>query len=329
MPNPLPRIILSPLQMEAITGSLLGDGTLNRKKNRGGLKVVGNVSFTIARALEDLEYLQYEAKLFNNCFPSTSKNIIKCSSIFDKREKFNRYYHKCRFTTCANITFTESHNKWYRQNDKGENIKIIPSDLQLSSLIIAHWFADDGSITLNATSRLPRFEVRFSTEGFTKDEVQFLISLLENRYNEKFSMYNRKQGNGQQYIISGLDSASRTMISDIDLVFHMQRKRLWDNPITRYYIDPPKRAINREQYLKDKQQSFFDELSLHEEISAYDLSKQLNYWFISKSGDRNEPNYHMLNKMIKPYINSGQVKKLQIAPFRKIIFKINRPLIKN
>lgn len=319
MPAPLPQIELSLLQIEAITGSLLGDGTLNRKKNRTGTKIVGNASLTITRSIEDIDYLKYEASIFESCI--SLKCPIKYLSYFDRRKGFEKTYYKCRFSTCSNITFSELHHKWYRQNDAGKNIKIVPNDIKLSALTIAHWLADDGSVKLKISNNIPRFEIRFSTESFTRDAVQFLVSLLEDRYKEKFTIYKRKQGI-DQYIISGLDSASRAIISDIDTCFQMTRKRLWDDPEARFYINQPERQLNRKQSLREKKKEFFKTLSLHQQISARDLAKQLGYWFTSDI--RDEPNYHTLNKMIGPYLKSGWVEKLK--DHNRIFFKISKHL---
>jgi hypothetical protein len=302
---PNPPIQLTELQEEALIGSLLGDGHLEAPTSTNG-----NSLLRIQRTANDANYLIYEWYIFNNFLPPAFKEGIKYINTTDKNT--GKTYYKCYFKTSSNPTLTNYRNKWYRQNNKGKFVKVVPLDLKLTAKIIAHWLADDGNISCIHTPY--RFVIRFATDGFTKTEVEFLISLLKDRYNEDF--YIHKAANS--FIISASDSASRVLIADIDDYFIMQRKRLWDDPETRYYVNQPERQIiphNIFMQRKDKLEEIIS--STNNCISLIDLSQQVEYWDKNKQ----RPNYPKINKLLQPYLDSGRIVRERKAD-RTIIIKI-------
>jgi len=297
---------LSPIQQEVLTGSLLGDGHLSLP---GYSK---NALYRVCRSQTDQEYLRYEASIWNNLLTPTYRKGIKCYSKIDSRT--DKLYLGCVFATESNPVFTTYHHKWYRFiEEESKFVKIVPTDTKLSSLVVAHWFADDGRIVC---PNLPyRFTIRFSTDGFTKDEVCFLADLLRDRYNEEFAVYKKEKN----HIIYAADSASRSIIQDIDPVFKMVRKRLWDNQASRYYSDAPDRQLSGHKIHLDRKVSIKEILdSVSETITVVNLAKQLDCWVTSK----NEPNYQLINKLLKPYEDTNYVRREKIG--NSIILRINK-----
>lgn len=62
------------------------------------------------------------------------------------------------------------HSRWYINR-----IKIVPKDITITPVLLANWYMGDGS---NHRSTSGHRQLRFSTEGFTESEVDFLINQL-------------------------------------------------------------------------------------------------------------------------------------------------------
>lgn len=162
-------ILLSPMQIEFMTGCLLGDAWLSNLKY--GRK---SPCFGIDRKLDDLEYLKWQFSFVNNL----------CGRDIILKDKYNKTTKKtqqhCTFETRYLPSLLELRKLWYPHD-----IKVIPSDLKLSRLIVQIWYCDDGSLEKFSNGN---FRIKFSTHGFTKDENIFLIDLLKDRYCEDFSL---------------------------------------------------------------------------------------------------------------------------------------------
>lgn len=102
-------------------------------------------------------------------------------------KKINKTYIGYKFRTRALVILKSIYDLWYPNR-----IKIVPNNLKLSSLTMAHWFCDDGCIRLkkdrdgNTTKAMI---LKLSTNSFTKEEVDRLTELLRNRYGNYFSIY--------------------------------------------------------------------------------------------------------------------------------------------
>lgn len=203
--------MLTSLQKEILNGLMLGDGGLEKHKN------CMNPSLRITRVYTDLEYLLYNAEVFQNYL--TSKSITECYETYDKRT--GKKYFSSRLRTKCSEDFLPFYKKWYP-----EGKKIIPKDLELTPLTIAIWIADDGHIS-NPGQRKNLLNLKFSTHGFSEDEVYFLSTLLKTRYNFIFPVYN----DSGKYVIR-LNHSDRTkkVLQDIDPIFpeSMNRKsNIW------------------------------------------------------------------------------------------------------
>lgn len=279
---------LTDLQSQALTGLMLGDGHLALGHSSVNARLI------VGRATKDRKYLEYESSIFSNFLAARCKNAVIYNSSIDKRDgKLREGY---VFSTVNSPSLTEVYNIWYP-----EGTKIVPNNLVLTAIIIAHWFADDGSIRYN---KLPyRFVIEFSTHGFTQDAVIFLADLLSNRYNEKFLVRPKNKNGKIYYIIKAYDSACRAMISDIDTYFKMDRKRLWDKEESRFYQNQPERQRSMVDDFNNRKNILNSIIENKEEITIIDLATKLGY--SNKSGI----DYKSINKLLKPYLDSNLIFK--------------------
>lgn len=160
--NTFKRLELTPRQLEIVIGSLLGDGNLRNPPR-------GDSSFRKTQCRRRRDYLEWHVKeldLFSKPLydgiklaPTRSGNKIKTNE---------RTLEHTDFYTRNSHVFTELRSKWYK-----DNVKIIPSDVELSPLVIAVWYCDDGY------NDVKRKQIRISTNAFTFNEVEILVSKLK------------------------------------------------------------------------------------------------------------------------------------------------------
>lgn len=259
-------IELTTQQKNIIEGLMLGDGCLYKQRSNG------NPNLIIGRGITDEGYLKYHSRIFGNLL--TEKYInnggITYVERFDKRT--NKIQSGCRLTTRALPCLLPIYDRWYPNGNK-----IVPKDVNLTSETIATWFCDDASICSWKLSY--RFLIEISTCGFTKDEVLFLITLLKNRYDEDFSLKSLNRKRKTYYSIRAYDRAARPMIKDMDPYFPqgMARKRLWDNPITRFYINQPQKQNSRINDIANRKKNIITFLSENDNFLMSDLNKCLGF----------------------------------------------------
>lgn len=158
--NPTPPSKLSDIQMQVLQGGLLGDSYLYHYKNQI------NSGLAISHTSFDEEYVKYKYNLYKDF----CKSNIKYQCSFDKRT--NKTYSKFYFRTQVSDIFTEFRNKWYPNG-----IKIVPKDIDLTPIVCAIWFCDDGSVIRYGKNK-NRLRLQLATDGFQKEEVDFLAEKL-------------------------------------------------------------------------------------------------------------------------------------------------------
>lgn len=186
--------ILTPIQHQILIGGLLGDIGMSKQGKYPRIK--------IERQFLDKPYLEYQYNIFKDLCLSGIKEVNRFDARYDKWHKY------VYFRTRAVPAFLDYHNKWYPNN-----IKQLPEDLELTSLIVATWFSDDGCIIKENNS----LTIKFSTECFHKQEVELLSSKLQDRYKEKFPIYRKKK---EQFIIKASTVPAQAILKDIQL--HIQ-----------------------------------------------------------------------------------------------------------
>lgn len=144
--------------LELIDGLLLGDACVDKQgclrieqsQRRNGwlLKIVGcfenfKINTKISQVKRGGNHIE------NRIIPIKIYNLLYTSKYIELKEQ--------RF-------------RWYRNG-----MKKVPRDIKLTPIVLAHWFAGDGTYNKNGT-------IRFCTNGFLKKDVLFLISELKKNF---------------------------------------------------------------------------------------------------------------------------------------------------
>lgn len=135
---------------------MLGDANITKQGNK-------NAFYRIERSAADREYLEWHFQEFRSL-------VVKNSPTYMIRVQVDtgKIFRTASFYTRNLLLLTKLYKLWY-PNAK----KIVPKKLELTPLIIAIWFCDDGSIYYNKSSR--GYVCKFATHGFTKNEVKQLV----------------------------------------------------------------------------------------------------------------------------------------------------------
>ena len=142
-------ILISEACELTLFGTLLGDGTMRKKKN-AHLEI--NHSYT-QKVLVDWIFSKFKDLVITE--PKWRKGN-------GKREAY-------RFATRSLPILTPFYDQFF---PKGK--KVIPDHLKLNPVTLAVWFMDDGSKS--------RSSIYLNTQQFTKDEQTKLIDLLKNQF---------------------------------------------------------------------------------------------------------------------------------------------------
>lgn len=212
-------------QEQVIIGGLLGDASFERQvKNRQRFP-----RMKVDRQIRDRDYLQWQYDILKDlCFGS-----LKEIERYDNR--YSKVYKQVSFRTRAVPAFQSLYDKWY-VNGK----KTVPIDLELTPLICAVWFADDGSVIRDSRHKYA-FTLKMSTDGFGYEGASLLASKLEDRLGCRFPIY-RKKKDGNLWFIKASTKPTALFTRYIDPVFdqlHMSRKSdIWRrSDIDRYDLD--------------------------------------------------------------------------------------------
>ncbi len=218
--------------MQVLTGCLLGDGSIVKHGR------AANARFRFKQSGKFKHYAEHIMGCFSDYVdtylheetsrkPSRVDGKISHALEHWKGGYCNNWY----FWTRASEEFTQLHSQWY---DAGE--KVIPKDIDLSPLTIAHWYAQDGSNNVTASSKA----AVLATNCFTDAEVDLLRDQLKAKYGFSSGRY---QG-------PTLRIAAASYFDFIDMV----KPHLQQFNCMAYKIDASKAPANRkgEQWTKAK-----------------------------------------------------------------------------
>ena len=149
---------LTSTQNEIIVGSLLGDGTLRKQGTRTNALFEANHSFRY-KSYVDWKYKHFEEFILTP----------------PKSRKGNGKRIAYRFTTRSLPVFTQYYNSYYR-----DKRKVIPTDLEITKIVLAVWFMDDGSKSRNT--------YYLNTQQFSIVDQKMLIDFLERDFKVKSSL---------------------------------------------------------------------------------------------------------------------------------------------
>ena len=148
--------------IEWINGELLGDGCLHS---------CSKYSAWFSYGSKYREYIEYVSKTLN------SFGIKRCGKIIERvitqieKVKFKKPAIVYHYASLSYEELYSLYEKWY-SNGK----KIVPKDIELTSLTCRQWYIGDGSLKHPKDSNP---SIILYTMGFTIEDVEFLISKLK------------------------------------------------------------------------------------------------------------------------------------------------------
>lgn len=159
-------------QKEILIGLMLGDGHLETQ-NKGR-----TFRLKIEQSITKKDYVMWLRRRFNNF-------VISDPRIMTKQRNF-AITHNFGFSTLSHACFRFYAQQFYRGKKK-----VVPKSIGkfLTPLAIAVWFMDDGSIK----SKKHRAKI-INTQGFSKQEVQKLVDILEKKFNIESKLRKQKEG---------------------------------------------------------------------------------------------------------------------------------------
>jgi hypothetical protein len=173
----LKSLVPTEKQIEIITGTLLGDGSLKMP-----LTTMRNSSLSENHSLNQACYIDFKASELGEFINRTGNTIKKFTNSFNDSRKKKQVDREVKYyQTISHSFFTKLEKNWYKRdengnyifNKKGEKIKIVPLDLVLTPLTIAIWYLDDG------WHDPKRRRATLCTDGFNIQEVEFLCLKLQ------------------------------------------------------------------------------------------------------------------------------------------------------
>lgn len=168
------------LDEEVINGCLLGDASLVKFSPWSS-----NSYPHIKKKNKYLSHVEYVAKLL-----FSSDWGARITEDHDKR--FDRVYYILR--SLAQPELSPLYEIWYPSPYRK---KVLPKTLELTPVILLHWFMDDGSTyRRRPNSRTKQVVVNFSSECFTKEENQRLVEQLNDVFSIRAYLRKVKTGTG-------------------------------------------------------------------------------------------------------------------------------------
>lgn len=85
------------------------------------------------------------------------------------------------------------YNKWYPENNNYK--KLVPRDINIDSTVLLHWYLDDGYSYHRVRKNQNKKQIvsGLCTQSFNKEDQEFLIEKIYNKFNIKFSLHDIKK----------------------------------------------------------------------------------------------------------------------------------------
>jgi len=158
-------------QHNLLIGSLLGDGSLSKPR-----KVKSN--FAEWHSVVQKDYLSWKNDLLKpfsrKLIPRPPTEVVFPNGKIGQRKESWQCY------TLYHSVFYEMEKEWYLRNNDGDyilkggrRVKCLPSKLNITPFVLAVWFFDDGR------NFSPHRQAFFSTDGFSDEECERLVDLIE------------------------------------------------------------------------------------------------------------------------------------------------------
>lgn len=171
--------------LEVLYGSLLGDGFAQKRSNttRFNFQQCGKHKEYILWLHEFFSSKGYCSKLLPEVIIGKRKSIVTGENL--SNIKFNTYSYS---------SFNWIYNSWYKINNEGKFIKIIPDNIEsfLSPRALAIWIMDDGTKENSGTT--------LCTDCFKLEDIERLRSILKDKYNLDTSIHLKNKKYHRIYI---------------------------------------------------------------------------------------------------------------------------------
>jgi hypothetical protein len=167
--------MLNQKQIEIVNGSLLGDGTIWTNFVDPLCKFQLGQSKLDNSGIDKKSYIGWLVSQFMIFGCSVRPRTIKPSGLLKHNFKKSQYEGYV-FTTRCNELWSELEKKWYVPRDDHPHFrrkKVVPLDLCLTPLTLCVWHMEDGSTYTKDGN------ITLETQGFTEQEVDFLITRLQ------------------------------------------------------------------------------------------------------------------------------------------------------
>lgn len=130
-------------------------------------------NFSLHTSESEEKWLEHIGNLFNR------EGMKTTLFTYQTKNKKGEEIWQCMFRTMACIQYYQLLEKWY---PKGE--KIAPRDFDLTPTTLLHWHVGDGTTGSK--------QIFLATDNFSKDDVEFLATILQKRIIIETHIYKRK-----------------------------------------------------------------------------------------------------------------------------------------
>lgn len=170
--NADPAINITDNMHQIILGSLLGDGSIIRKRT--------NCTFTMVHSIVQKDYILYKKQLLENeglriKYSEVHKDYNH--TIDGRKIKFNG---QCRLVSQVNIALNKYRDDWYIPKKQVPN-----SIIELKPLGLAIWYMDDGTLHYPTG-------IYLSTNGFNHESQIKLVQMLKNNFDITTKIHKNK-----------------------------------------------------------------------------------------------------------------------------------------
>jgi hypothetical protein len=100
------------------------------------------------------------------------------------------------------------YKRWYPKSNGYK--KIVPPDIQITPMVLLHWFMDDGSSYIrirkdykqNWQHKIRQIKITMSCESFSKEDQELLSKKIRDRFHLNFSTHRCNSGTGWRLVLS-------------------------------------------------------------------------------------------------------------------------------
>lgn len=140
-------ITLTDIDLSILEGSLISDGSILKAKN--------NVNYQFKHSCKYFEYVNY---IHQSLSFTTNVYSMKTRDIHTLCSQFS-------------YVFTELRQKWYK-----DGTKIIPKSLNITPVLLLHWYLGDGNLN-------NKHGITLCTDCFSEADIQDVIFNINQKYN--------------------------------------------------------------------------------------------------------------------------------------------------